>query len=67
MGVKSSKYKSSKICNKKKNKLENKQITAENKFNCVKARYIGYGSEVTNKKLKYSYTYNGVPGGWYIE
>ena len=67
MGVKNSKYKSSKNCSKQKYKVVNKQKTTENKFDHVNVRYTEYGSEVTNKSVKYSHMYNGVPGGWYIE
>jgi len=67
MGNKISKYKLDKNYNKQKNKVVNKQIITKNKFNHVKVRYTEYGTEVTNKTVKYSHMYNGVPGGWYIE
>ena len=34
--------------------------------NSVKVKYTDYNGNIMNIKPKYSYIYNGVPGGWYI-
>lgn len=67
MGIKNSKYKSNQKYKQKNNRFKNKLVFTENKFNHVKVRYTEHGSNISNKTLNYSYTYNGVPGGWYIK
>ena len=34
--------------------------------NCVKVRFKSYDENNFNITPKYSYIYNGVPGGWYV-
>ena len=38
------------------------------KFNTkpVSVKFISYDGVVTSSNIKYSYTYNGVPGGFYL-
>ena len=60
MGNKMSKYKFDKN-NKRKNKIIDKKLNTENKFNHVKVRYTECDSEFTNKTIKHSHIYNGVP------
>jgi len=56
---------------KKKVNIENKTSFIKSKKikinkNAVKITYISNDIDNFNIKPKYSYVYNGVPGGWYI-
>jgi hypothetical protein len=35
--------------------------------NNIKIRFTGYNGEDLSHKLSYSYSYNGIPEGWYIK
>ena len=37
------------------------------KKNNIKIRFTGYNGEDLTHKLSYSYSYNGMPGGWSIK
>ena len=37
------------------------------KKNGITVKYIGTNGYESNANIKYSYTYNGVPGGFYIK